>query len=129
MGRWRPVNNLTSFVTTMVALSVGTERVVEILKGMISILRGHDTWIRCVAALAGMGIAIAIGPHSLLDALPDGGFDVPARYLGAAFLGLVASGGSAFWNHALDIIGAVKNVRESLPGAKGPTTPVVQKQG
>lgn len=114
---WRPVSQLTTFVTAMVALSIGTERIVEIIKGMISQLDGHDTWIQSVAVAAGAVIALVIGPHELLAVVPAGGFDTAARYWGAALLGLMASGGSAFWNHALDILGAIKDTKEKVAAA------------
>ena len=75
--------------------------------------------IHVLAAIVGGGIALAIGPSSLVTAMPAS----CNPWLGAALLGLMASGGSAFWNHALDIVGAVKTVREGAAAATRDGTP------
>jgi drug/metabolite transporter (DMT)-like permease len=74
--------------------------------------------------VVGAAVAFAIGPHSFISAVPDEDYSRPVRWIAALLLGLMASGGSAFWNHALDIIGAVKTVKEQL--ADGPKTPAAR---
>lgn len=107
------MTSLTAFVTAMIALSMGVERIVEILKGAFGSLKGHDTVIHLLAAVSGFAISMAIGPHQLFPLIPDGGFDSSYRWTGSLLLGLMASGGSAFWNQILDILTAVKTVRET----------------
>lgn len=99
----------------MVAISMAVERVVEILKGIIpplaSTWTGDKEYFRFVilhilATVAGAGIAY--GAHGqIADQVPVLSFkDHP--YLGYAVIGLMSSGGSAMWNHALDIAQAMK---------------------
>ena len=106
---------LTSFFTLMVAISMSVERVVEILKGIIPPL--SKTWpgdkdylrfaiLHILAAVAGAGVAFAAQSQiaSQVQML-----DFKAHpYFGYAVIGLMASGGSAMWNQALDIVQAVK---------------------
>jgi hypothetical protein len=107
---------------SMIALSMGVERVVEIIKGMVPWLRtadpdnDKDSWrclvLQVMAAIAGGVIAGVTGPQNFLPWLKgdSGLWGVPSCIL----LGLMASGGSAFWNHALDIVGAIKDTKEHL---------------
>jgi hypothetical protein len=117
---------LSTLLATMVALSVAVERVVEILKQFCG------TWpvakllftqratpgaenARCAwmyvlsgsigAVLAGYtGAGAQIMPHS-------------HPYLADAIAGLLASGGSSFWNHALDMMQAAKVMKEQTATA------------
>jgi hypothetical protein len=116
------VTDVGVFVAWMIALSIGVERVVEILKGMFPLLTGRRTAVQALSVVSGTLIAVVVGPHTLLPLLP--GADA-ASWLGAGFLGLSASGGAAFWHHLLDILGAVKAVGEAKAGTKpaiGPGT-------
>jgi len=113
------MSDFTSFVTAMIALSVGVERIVEILKGMIGWLDGHANVVRFLAFIVGTGVALVLGPKTLLSFLP---VDGTGSWAGAALLGMMASGGSAFWNHILDILGAVKSVREAEAKVEAPPT-------
>jgi len=127
------MDTLTAFLSAMIALSAAVERVVEILKGMSQRLREDPDprkdpqgkgaarrrlVLQVLAALAGATAALTIGPQNFLKVLPDGGYQSPVRWISAAFIGLMASGGSAFWNHLLDIVGAIKNVKEGLAAAQ-----------
>jgi hypothetical protein len=120
------MDELTAFFTSMLALSVGVERIVEIVKGMVPFLRddpsrsidsgGHRAaWRRiCLQVLAvgsGAGIAAIVGPELFIRRLPTTGLGMIG---GCVLVGLLGSGGSALWNHALDIVAAVKGVRESV---------------
>jgi len=134
------MDTLTAFLSAMIALSAAVERVVEILKGMFQRLREDPDprtdlqgkgaarrrlVLQVLAALAGTVAALTIGPQNFLKSLPDGGYESPVRWIAAVFIGLMASGGSAFWNHALDIVGAIKNAKESLAAAQ--QAPVAMK--
>ena len=109
------MNNLTTLVTLMTAISIAVERVVEIIKGVAPPLskpwRGNWELFRfailhVLAAFA--GAAIAYGAHDqIAAALPMLSF---ANHVGTGYVvvGLMASGGSAMWNHALHIVQAMK---------------------
>ena len=120
------MDELTTFFASMLALSVGVERVVEIVKGMVPFLRddprhgtdpaGHRTaWRRIIlqllAVVAGAVTAAVVGPDLFIKRLPTAG---TAGIGACVLLGLLGSGGSALWNHLLDIVGAIKGVRESV---------------
>ena len=125
-----PVDKLTAFFTLMAAMSIATERVVEILKGIFPSLAATDPdpkkenrrhmVLQVLAALAGMAVA-AVGHTQVSTAL--GGLldskgdmwsfpNISEMTLKYGLVGVMASGGSAMWNHALDIVGALKNVQE-----------------
>jgi hypothetical protein len=119
------MDKLAAFLSSMIALSVGVERIVEIIKGLSQKLRDdphpdpggkgsarRHLRLQATAALAGMIVALTIGPHNLFASIPEADYSKPIRWIASLLLGLMASGGSAFWNHALDIIGAVKSVKE-----------------
>lgn len=120
---------LTSFITVVLALSVAVERIVEILKqifGNTRFLRwlfetnsdAAREGLRCAAihVLSGLigGLIAYATPIDVLqevavaDTLPGGWHHAAS----AVFAGLLASGGSAFWNHALDLLKAAKVQRE-----------------
>jgi len=125
----------------MVAISMAVERVVEIIKGIVPPLSkpwtGDKEYARfailhVLAAVAGAVVAYA--DHSqIADQVPMLKFQ-DNQYLGYAVIGLMASGGSAMWNHALDIVQAVKikQVAANAPGVPpaGPVAnPVVKPAG
>ena len=121
------------------------ERVVEILKGFSRKLREDPDprvdpqgkgaarrrlALQAIAALVGAFAAVTIGPQYFLKTIPDRDYASPTRWIASLFLGLMASGGSAFWNHALDIVGAIKNAKEQVanlqqaPAAPTPKAPI-----
>jgi hypothetical protein len=120
------MNSLTQFICSMLALSIGVERIVEILKELIYPLRDDPNQnvsgklatrrrvtLQILATIAGTITALIIDPHNFISSLPTGeGLGSVARWTSSLLIGLMASGGSAFWNHALDIIAAVKSVKE-----------------
>jgi hypothetical protein len=119
------MNDLIAFLTSMVALSAGVERIVEAFKGVFRWLREEPDPLKdpdgskaayrrlalqMIATLAGALTVGFIGPSHFLPMLPADTLGL--RVVLSALLGLMASGGSAFWNHALDILGAIKSVKE-----------------
>jgi hypothetical protein len=109
------VTVLSAFLAKIAAVSVAAERIVESLKGWFpntylfatktdpaSEMR-RSAWIHVLAGVAGAAVAV-VGKVNIFGEL---GVDTPlwASYLGA---GLLASGGSAMWNHALDLLKAAK---------------------
>jgi hypothetical protein len=122
------MNNLSSFLSVVAAVSVAVERIVEILKGSLP-----NAWLfkpqatasqesfRCAmlhvfAGCCGTVVAAAskVDIWHTLDQFQRPGQDPHWYYwLGSfAFTGLLSSGGSAIWNHSLDILKAVKVKQE-----------------
>ena len=126
------MQTVTAFVSTLVALSLGVERVIEILKGFSAYLRQDPdpavdptgrqaarrrAIIQILAALIGTGTAFLIGPDAFLSSLHGMADSAWKKWGLAALLGLMASGGSAFWNHVLDIVDSVKKTKEDIQTA------------
>jgi hypothetical protein len=109
------VTVFSAFLAKIAAVSVAAERIVEILKGWLpnTYLFATKTdparemrrtaWIHVLAGVAGTAVAVA----GKVDIFKGIGVNTPpwASYIGA---GLLASGGSAMWNHALDLLKAIK---------------------
>jgi drug/metabolite transporter (DMT)-like permease len=122
------MDNISSFLSATAAVSVAVERIVEILKGLLP-----KTWLfepksdpalesfRCamlhvLAGICGTAVA-AVSKVDIWHRLNQ--FQVlgqqPHWYYwwgSYAFTGLLSSGGSAMWNHALDILKATKVTQE-----------------
>jgi hypothetical protein len=114
------VTVITTFLTMMVAISVAAERMVEILKGWFpnaypfaSRSDATQEMRRCasVHVLAGIfGALVAyFGKINVFAGLSTATIAPWIYYIGA---GLLASGGSAFWNQLLDLVHAAKVKRE-----------------
>jgi hypothetical protein len=117
------MDKLSAFFTLMAALSIAAERIVEIIKGIFPSLATTDTdankerrrhmLLQFLAAFAGIGVAATAHDQvnkSLGDFLNTSSMVLmAAKY---AVIGVMVSGGSALWNHALDIVGALKTVQE-----------------
>ncbi|HTS35507.1 MAG TPA: hypothetical protein VMH04_07550 [Candidatus Solibacter sp.] len=122
------MDTLTSIATLGLTLSIAVERVLEILKGFIPALSTPRVALKAeyirVAILHFLSVSIGsiasgLGHVDLFQRV--GGAQAQASgtlslYTGYIICGLLAAGGSAFWNHLLDIIKAVKIKDES--GAK-----------
>jgi len=119
------MDKLSVLVATILAVSIASERIVEILKGLLpswwpfAPRTGNAEAQRCagihiLAGLCGAFVAWASGidVFTLLGVShgPTGG--AAFHVLGYAVVGLLASGGSAFWNHVLDILQASKVQQE-----------------
>lgn len=109
------MNTLTSLVALLAAMSIAVERVVEILKNLVPFLRNTQAgyWenlrfsaLHVLAALVGTIVAWETQPTiaGLFPSLATG----KLGWMSTVVIGLMASGGSAFWNHALDLIQASK---------------------
>lgn len=112
---------LSTLCGEMAALSVAVERVVEIFKQMcgtwpvVKLLftpqtsRGREN-VRCgcIYLLSGtIGAVVAANTPIASQLLPN-----TNKYFADVISGLLASGGSSFWNHALDFIQAAKVAKE-----------------
>jgi len=115
----------TNFLTQMVGLSVATERVTETIKQWI-VSKPADAQAAARNSVVIQSVAIASGAlvvgMSGLNPMSMPGFepykpDRLADWLCWLVTGLLVSGGSAFWNHLLDILKATKVEREETASA------------
>ncbi len=124
------MDKLSTFFTLMAAMSIAAERVVEIVKGIFPTLaatasdtnkerRRHMT-LQLLAALAGIAVAVTTRTqlNNVLGNLlqPDSDIwtfsNMGSMAMKYSIIGVMVSGGSAMWNHALDIVGALKTAQE-----------------
>ena len=113
---------LTNFVTVMVGLSLASERVTETIKQWIcpilqKFLSGKavSAVVQVVAVASGMFVAALtqVNPLNLKT----------ANWVIWAITGLLICGGSAFWNHILDIIQATKVQKQTAAFGTTPAAP------
>lgn len=116
-----PLGTLTLFVTQMIGLSVAAERVTETAKQWIGPLTSQMTPARYAALIQTLAIAsgIFVTAMSGLNPLNVPGFQAfawgnHANWMSWGMGGLLVSGGSAVWNHVLDILKAAKIQREQV---------------
>jgi hypothetical protein len=115
------LDNLTQFVTILLALSIASERVVEIVKNLSGFLRNKNpsprleglrvAAVHMLAVVSGWLTAWLALPWLRLQA-PEvaGQGDGLLLVLG---LGLLASGGSGLWNSVLDYLVGLKKVQQA----------------
>jgi drug/metabolite transporter (DMT)-like permease len=110
--------NITNAISLLAALSVATERLVEIVKGAIPWLNNENQnptlegWRQAVlhllAAFSGF-VTAWMASATFANILP-GSWN---RWAGYSLIGLLVSGGSGFWNSILSYAKASKDVQES----------------
>lgn len=116
------MDTLATTVGLLVALSIASERLVEIVKGLSSFLRiaqqdekreaTRRMLLHVLAVAAGIATAFLARP-----ALPTNAFPVTDP-MAVLALGLLASGGSGFWNAVLGYVLQVKNQNRTLAEEK-----------
>lgn len=112
-----PLDFLYTLVSLLLALSLASERLVEIIKGVVPFLNTENTnpdkerlrrmILHVLAFFSGVlttYLALPVMPQGIADKLG------PAQIVG---LGLLASGGSSFWNSILTYLLKVKNLKEA----------------
>lgn len=109
--------NLPTIITLLVALSVATERFVEIVKGMFWQLQDHKEdprleaqrrmRLHLLAVAGGIGVT-ALALPVVTEVMPSG-----RHWLTVVALGLLASGGSGFWNTILGYVLNIKDLRKA----------------
>ncbi len=109
------MDNLSLAVAILVALSVASERLVEIIKGMIPFLANKiednpakERWRKVVLQVLAVGAGIFtawLAKDVINAAFPNWGFQ------GIWALGLLASGGSGFWNSIAAYLLKVKDIK------------------
>ena len=111
------MEKIAAVVSLLVALSVAAERLVEIVKGLIPWLdleQVDQKWEarrRCVLQV----LAVVAGIVTVFlsrGAIPTGLVNLDDKS-GVVALGLLASGGSGFWNSILTYVAKVKDVKEA----------------
>lgn len=126
---------LTAFVTAMAALSVAAERVTSTVKqwfnpkpGSALSFFGSPWFTQIIAFLSGVLVIWLTGqdPMTLIGVGAAQAVGGPGAGQGSispvhlAFGGLLVSGGSATWNHILDILQAAKVQKEDAVNSKLP---------
>jgi hypothetical protein len=112
------IGNLTAIVSILVALSVASERLVEIIKGLFSFLNTESSdptkerlrrvALQALAVVAGIITALLAHP-AIKDVVPG----LSSHWTGIVALGLLASGGSGFWNAILGYVLNVKDIKKA----------------
>jgi hypothetical protein len=125
---------LTAIVTLILALSVASERVVEIIKGIFPTL-DEKKIDEAQEARRRMFLQILAVGSGILTAWLGSGYlpeeiVTPGEPLKIVGLGLLASGGSGFWNSILDYFTGLKDLKnaqaekaESNPKGAGGAAP------
>lgn len=106
----------SSLAGLVVAISVATERIVEIIKGFFPFLNQQSTdaaiegrrkaIIQLLAATSGVGTILLVAPMFPANNFTD-------NWLGKIALGLIASGGSGFWNSIQGYVAQAKEVKKA----------------
>ena len=119
--------NLTAIVGVILALSIASERLVEIIKGFIPGLDKQDSdpkaegrrrsYLQILAVLSGVLTAFLAR-----DYIPPE-IAKPTESWAILGLGLLASGGSGFWNSVLTYVTKAKDLKkvEAVVAAKKAT--------
>jgi hypothetical protein len=110
------INTLGVIVALLIGLSVASERLVGIIKGLIPFLNQENPdptregWrtsaLQVLAVVAGITTALLARP--LIPTIVPGWDNIPALLA----LGLLASGGSGFWNSIQGYVNQVKDIKK-----------------
>ena len=124
------MDQLTNVVTYLAGLSVATERITEAIKRLpylswlFSQTKPDPKWedvrvilVHALAVLVG-GVLCWQTQGALTNVLPQ---SIHTGFWECVFLGVLASGGSGFWNSALDTLREVKKQKENLRRASEAT--------
>lgn len=108
--------DLTATVTLVLALSVASERLVEIVKGLLPWLdkewETHESFRRALLQVLAV-IAGVVTAHLSAPYVPQSLSSPSAEGLSLVGLGLLASGGSGFWNSVLTYMSGLKNLKKA----------------
>jgi undecaprenyl pyrophosphate phosphatase UppP len=111
------MDSLENFIQILIALSVASERLVEIIKGFWPFLSKtnanvtREGWRRAILHVLGVisGIVTALLAQQWVgDTFPEG-WNTPFALI---VIGLLVSGGSGFWNAILSYLLQVKNLKK-----------------
>jgi len=109
------LTHLSALISLILALSVASERLVEIIKGLVPFLdkkdsrpaaeRRRHSYVQFLAVLSGIFTA-----WLARDYIPEE-IAEPTREWSIIGLGLLASGGSGFWNSILTFVYKVSKAK------------------
>jgi len=112
-----PLNDLSVVVSLLVALSIASERLVSTIKGLIPFLNQENpdpikegrrgSILQTLAVISGIVTALLARPV-VSDIVPKAW----NSNLGLLALGLLASGGSGFWNSIQGYVNQVKDIKK-----------------
>lgn len=112
------MDSLVGIVTLLVALSIASERLVDIVKGLIPFLNAQNadakkegwrkTILQVMAVISGI-ITAFLAKATITSALPE----ILQSTSGILGIGLLASGGSGLWNSILTYLLQVKNLKKA----------------
>lgn len=125
---------LTALISLLIALRVATERAVEIPKGLVPWLAASHAGPRTErhrhAALQALAVVYGVLTAWLSGATLPAGVFTAHPLAQSLVLGLLASGGSGFWNSVLTYALQAKNAQAATPAPPTPpTTPAVPPTG
>jgi hypothetical protein len=116
-----PLGALTLFVTQMIGLSVASERVTETIKQWVAPALNslsparNAALVQTVAMISGFAVVALSGLNPMsMPNFQAYAWANPADWLSWLIGGVLVSGGSAFWNHILDILQATKVRKEQV---------------
>ncbi len=118
------LTRVTTVISLLVALSIASERLVDIIKGLVPWLNqqrrkpAEEGWRK--AALQILAVIAGITTAWLASAAIPRGVGIPDDWTGTLALGLLASGGSGFWNAILSYVTKAKD----LKAAEAETRPI-----
>ena len=112
---------LTTIVSLLAALSVASERLVEIVKGLIPSWLG-GTWLKeqktdptqegyRTAVLQVLAVVAGVVTATVASGAIPQNVGIPNDWTGRFVLGLLASGGSGFWNSILTYAKSAKDIK------------------
>ena len=111
------ITKIVAVVTLLVGLSIAAERLVEIVKGFIPKLDQPNQDPRAEGRRRALlqGLAVVAGILTCFVARPMIPIDVfdATTTSGVVALGLLASGGSGFWNSILGIASGAKALKQA----------------
>jgi hypothetical protein len=106
---------LTTVISLIVALSIASERLVDIIKGLVPWLNeprlrhAAEGWRK--AALQVLAVIAGVTTAWLASAAIPKNIGIPEDWTGTLALGLLASGGSGFWNSILTYVTKAKDLK------------------
>ena len=110
-------DKLSVLIAVLIALSVASERFVEIIKSLVPFLNNRNAnptregWrtaaLQILAVVAGILTALFASPY-----IPEE-ICKKSNVWGIFALGLLASGGSGFWNSILTYVGNIKELKKA----------------
>jgi hypothetical protein len=108
-------NQTTNRHIIAIAPSIASERLVDIIKGLVPWLNqqrrkpAEEGWRK--AALQILAVIAGITTAWLASAAIPKGVGIPDDWTGTLALGLLASGGSGFWNSILTYVAKAKDLK------------------